>query len=92
MSKFHWLSDFEWFGAPNYPEFPPADDDEYVEMRLDTKVDVLAQEQYGDPQLAWVILMANGIDLWPSDVRIGATLRLPSETRVKSILKKVRRG
>ena len=92
MGKFHWLSDYEWFGFPNYPNFPPADDDEFIEMRFTTKVDDLAQDKYGDPQLYWVILIANDIDLWPADVPIGATLRIPSSTRVQSILKKARRG
>jgi len=92
MSKFHWLSDYEWFGMPDYPDFPPAEDDEYIEMRFDTKIDNLAQEKYGDPQLFWVILIANDIDLWPSDVPIGAVLRIPSSNRVGSILKRARRG
>lgn len=92
MSLFQWLSDWEWFGAPNYPDFPEADDDQYVEMRFDTKVDGLAQEFYGDPAYLWVILIANDIELWPSDVPIGATLRIPAKKRVDSILKSARRG
>jgi hypothetical protein len=91
-SSFQYLGDWEWFGFPDYPDFPPADDDDFVEMRFDTKVDTLAYDTYGDAALLWVILMANDIDLWPSDVPIGATLRLPSKTRVDSILKKARRG
>ena len=90
-STLFFKGDFEWFGQPDYPEFQPADDDEFIQVTKTTQIDGLAQRKYKDPALWFVIALANNIELWPSDVAIGQTLRIPSKRNVDSILGRPRR-
>lgn len=90
-SSLYYKGDFEWFGQPEYPEFPPADDDTFIQVTKTTQIDGLAQRYYNTPELWFVIALANEIELWPSDVAIGQSLRIPSQRTVDSILGKVRR-
>jgi hypothetical protein len=90
-STLFFKGDFEWFGQPEYPSFPPADDDEFITVTKTTQIDGLAQKYYKDPTLWFVIAIANNIELWPSDVAITQTLRIPSRKNVDSILGTPRR-
>lgn len=90
-STLYYKGDFEWFGKPAYPEFPPADDDIFIQVTKTTKIDGLAQRYYDTPELWFVIALANDIELWPSDVVIGQTLRIPSQKTLDSVLGKPQR-
>jgi len=90
-SVLYYKGDYEWFGQPEYAEFPISEDDTYITVTKTTKIDGLAAQTYDDPELWYVIALANDIELWPSDVKVGQTLRLPSRRRVESILKAGRR-
>jgi hypothetical protein len=89
-SKHFYKGDFEWFGIPGYPEFLPADDDVLVEVKLTTSLDNLSQEYYDTPELWFVIALANNIDLPPLEMFPGQVLRIPTKTRVTSILKQAK--
>jgi len=90
-STLFYKGDFEWFGTPTYPEIPPADDDTFIMVTKTTQIDGLSQRYYNTPELWFVIALANDIELWPSDVAIGQTIRIPSKKTVDRVLGKPQR-
>ena len=91
FSVLYFKGDWEWFGPPDYPDFPESIDDEWIEVKRTTRLDMVAQEYYDDPAKWWVIAMANDLELVPSDMYVGQKLRIPPKGTVESILKKARR-
>ena len=64
-----------------YPYIPPEDNDIYIQTRNGDRLDLLAEEYYGNSALYWVIVSAN-----PENVRNdsffvtpGIQIRIPSE-------------
>jgi len=57
-------------------EFPILDSDVYVGVVRANRLDFIAEKVYGNPDLWWVIAIANNI-LDPFDVKQGAVLRIP---------------
>lgn len=43
-----------------------------------TRLDSLAQEYFGDPELGWVIANANPEVFYPDDIPVGTVLRIPN--------------
>jgi hypothetical protein len=83
---------FEYEGIPfwgqtEYPDIPFSEDDLYLEINQEQakRIDLIAFDNYGDPNLFWVILLANDLDL-PNQLREGMVLRLPSLETVNKIL------
>ena len=61
-----------------YPEIPPIEGDNYIITVLGDRLDLLAQDFYGDVSYWWVIATANalpGDSIFPP---IGMQLRIPS--------------
>jgi hypothetical protein len=62
-----------------YPDIPISDTDQYVITVLGDRLDLLAQDIYGDVSLWWILASANSL---PGDSLvppIGAQLRIPSD-------------
>lgn len=75
----------DFFDLPEYPPLlPQADDLEHAVERTD-RLDLLAQHYYGDAGFQWVLALANGIDLWPTGLCSGQTLRVPSPRYVRQV-------
>lgn len=69
------------------PMFPESDDDNVISVEsANTRLDLIADDVYGDVNLMWVIMVANGIRLWTRDIQPGTKLRLPSEQAVASVI------
>ena len=67
-----------------YPDVPVTDSDQYVITVLGDRMDLLAQDVYGDSSLWWIIASANNL---PGDSLvppIGQQLRIP--TNIQSII------
>lgn len=61
-----------------YPEIPQTEDDDYVIAVLGDRMDLLANDFYGDPSLWWVIASANSL---PGDslyLEPGTQIRVPN--------------
>lgn len=73
-----------------YPDIPTSDDDEIVQLTQQQaeRLDLLASDKYGDPELLWVILLANDIEL-PNQLREGLILRIPAKATVDDILRPI---
>ena len=66
-----------------YPYKSSDDLEHIVEARENCRPDIIAEEAYGDPRLAWVILSANNLsDLF--DLRTGMRIRIPSSISLYS--------
>jgi hypothetical protein len=64
-----------------YPDVEFTEDDNYVITTLGDRLDILANNFYGDPSLWWIISSANslpGDSLYPP---IGIQLRIPTDIR-----------
>ena len=64
-----------------YPDLVITEDDNYVITTLGDRLDLLANNFYGDPSLWWIISSANslpGDSLYPP---IGIQLRIPTDVR-----------
>ena len=64
-----------------YPDVEITEDDNYVITTLGDRLDILANNFYGDPSLWWIISSANslpGDSLYPP---IGIQLRIPTDIR-----------
>jgi hypothetical protein len=64
-----------------YPDVEFTEDDNYVITTLGDRLDILANNFYGDPSLWWIISSANslpGDSLYPP---IGIQLRIPIDVR-----------
>jgi len=80
------VDDYAFWDRIDYPDIPvQADDLEWV-VRGGERLDILAKRFYGDPVLQWVIALVNDLDLWPSDVYAGQTLRIPAPRYVRDEL------
>lgn len=65
-----------------------GDDLQYVVQQHD-RIDQLAHKFYGDPVLWWVLAAANDLELLPTALFSGQTLRVPSPRYVLQELFKV---
>lgn len=87
------LDDVEHWELPEYPEIPEAADDLRYEVQSNDRIDLLANRFYGSADLWWIIAIANGLELLPSDLKVRSTLRVPSGRRVfTQILRSANRG
>ena len=70
----------------NLPTVPLQPSDFYIVVNITDRIDNLAFSYYGDPNLWWVIALANDLYLLPTDLQVGATIRIPSPTYVAGTL------
>lgn len=73
-----------FWDVPDFPEITPRADDTSINVddRNEMRLDLIANEVYGDPQLWWVIAVANNIQLIPTEIKRGSKLRIPSQEYV----------
>jgi len=68
-----------------YPPIPLTNSDQFIQTKVGTRLDNLAQVYYGDSTLWWVIAKANGIKGFTS-LKPNTKLRIPSN--ISEILEK----
>lgn len=74
------VNGIEFWDVPSFPDIPPQPDDTTftVDDLTDGRIDTIAYKVYGDAQLWWVIALANGLDLLPTQLKRNMVLRIPS--------------
>lgn len=77
-----------FWSQTEFPSIPFSDDDQYVALTQEQakRLDLVAYDTWGDPELIWVVLLANGLDL-PNQAREGMTIRLPAKQTIDDLLK-----
>ena len=63
-----------------YPSVTLSNEDYYIIAREQDRMDLLANDFYGDPSLWWVIAMANDIEGDSMFPPLGFQLRIPSNS------------
>lgn len=82
------IDSVEHWEMPEYPVIVAAQDDTFYQVQQEDRIDLIAQSFYGNPELWWVIAVANDLSLLPSDLKPFSTIRIPSNNRVfNSILR-----
>ena len=61
-----------------YPSVTVTNEDYYIIAREQDRMDLLAEDFYGDPTLWWVIAMANDLDRDSVFPPLGFQLRIPN--------------
>lgn len=69
---------FEFWDFIVYPEVPERPDDLFHEVTGFDRIDKLAFQFYQDVRFYWVIAVANGMEILPTDLNRGDILRIPS--------------
>lgn len=89
-TELHTLDGFEFWGLCEYPQVPEQPDDiQYIVVMGDC-LDALAYRYYGAEAYKWVIAVANGMEIEPTDLNQGETIRIPSPRYVLQTLAKKR--
>lgn len=76
----------EFWDLDNLPEIPLSASDFYYFVTQQDRMDLLATRFYGDPNLWWVIAVANDMNILPTNLRAGTTIRIPSPNYVNGAL------
>lgn len=76
----------EFWELDALPTVPTQPDDVYYQVLDSDRIDLLATRFYGDPNMWWVIAIANDMNLLPTDLQIGSTIRIPSPAYVANTL------
>lgn len=78
----------EHWDVLDLPEIPEQQDDLQYQVKrgLSERIDKLATRFYGDSRLWWVIAAANDLEVVPTDLNEGETLRIPSPRYVQQEL------
>jgi len=75
-----------YWGMPDFSTIDPADDDILHEVVGGDRIDNISYRYYGRPDRGWIIALANGIEVYPNQINVGAMLRIPSPQRVGNVI------
>ncbi len=78
----------EYWDIVPYDEIPIQPDDTYHRVRQYDTLDDLAEKKLGSTERQWIIAVANGMDIWPTDLIPESTIRIPSKRYVEEVLLK----
>lgn len=68
----------EFWDLLEYTQILPQNDDIFYTVTGNDRIDLLANSFYGDSILWWVIAVANNLELLPTELQEGQTLRIPA--------------
>ena len=84
------LDDAVFWDLLTFPNIPIQRDDIQHFVKDGDQLHLIANLYYGDSNLQWIIARANNIDLWPTGLNQGTTVRVPSPRYVREELFKSR--
>lgn len=73
-----------------YPSFPLKDSDIYIITKKTDRLDLLADQYYGDPRFWWIISKSNNIQKGTLKLESGIKIRIPYPLDEFEILETVR--
>lgn len=85
---------YTFFDVPDWPQIPEAESDRYITITSSYvgRLDLIAYDEYGTPDLWWILALANGMDKIPSDVKLNQRIRIPAKSTVDDILRSASNG
>jgi nucleoid-associated protein YgaU len=78
FGQFIAIDGFNFWDVLDLPEIPEKPSDITYQVQSGDRIDVLAEKFYGDPILWWVIAIANGLEILPTQLTEGSILRIPA--------------
>lgn len=69
---------FEYWDMAVLPDMTEQSDDIRYQVVDGDRIDALADKFYSSPTLWWVIAVANGLEILPTDLNTGDIIRIPS--------------
>jgi len=85
FSRWTVVDGIEFWDLLEYPELLEQVDDIQHTVVAHDRLDLLADQYYGDSRFKFVIALANDIELEPTDFNVGDTLRIPSPRYVREV-------
>lgn len=81
---------FSFWSTPDFPDVVPQTNDQFITIddQYLGRLDLIAFDAYGDPDLWWVIALANNYQLIPTDMIMNSKIRIPNKSYVDSLLGK----
>jgi hypothetical protein len=76
----------EFWDLNTLPPIPVREDEVQYTVTFTDRIDLLAYRFYGDPVLWWVIAAANSMEILPTDLKPGDTIRIPSKAFITEAL------
>lgn len=76
----------EFWDVLDLPEIPVQRDDVVHRVSQVDRIDILANRYYKNPGLWWVIAVANDMEILPTHLNTGDTIRIPSPRYVRENL------
>lgn len=86
FSEFLIIEQVEFWDRVEFPAVPEQPDDIVYQVKSTDRMDLIAYRFYGDPAYAWVIAVANGMELVEAEFEVGLVLRIPSPRFVRDLL------
>lgn len=80
------IGEVEFWELDLLPTVPETTADIYYRVESTDRIDTISSNFYGDPNFWWVIAVANDMDILPTNLRVGQTIRIPSPTYVQENL------
>ncbi len=80
------IDEYEFWDMLDLPMYTQKADDFFHLVSKTDRMDLLAHSFYGDPNLWWVIAWANDLEILPTQLIEGASIRIPSVDFVKTKL------
>lgn len=83
---------YEFWDFEDLPVPEERGDDKLHQVTSVDRIDTLAVQYYGAPELWFVIALANDLEIFPTQLNVGDKLKIPSPTYIKGdYFRKVRK-
>jgi hypothetical protein len=86
FSRLVTVDGYEFWNFFEYPTIEAQQDDIRHQVQGTDRMDLLAYRYYKSPRLWWVIAVANGMDILPTELVEGAIITIPSPRYVSQFL------
>ncbi len=87
FSKLRQFREVVFWERADLPDFPPRDTDLIIPLNVQDRIDNLANTAYEDPNLFWVLAIANEIRLPPLQMNPGFGFRYPDGVNVFRVIR-----
>lgn len=71
------IGGIEHWDTLDLPEIPPQPGDLDHLVTGSDRIDIIAYRYYKDPVLWWCIAKVNGLEIFPTDLKVGSTITVP---------------
>ena len=90
LNRYEYTSniDNDRYGTTRYPDFPLQESDKYIISREGDRLDLLANQFYGDPRYWWILATVNNLGKGTLIVPPSIQLRIPFP--INDVSKKLR--